>query len=139
MISRRSIIILLLIALMIISGLAGTCLGIRIGKDRIRKRSVPEAWNVEAMKSLQRKLDLTPEQAAKVQAVLDSGVDELRGVRTDTLARTDKIINRLVGEIEPLITEEQRPLFHKLVEERAQASLEMLNIVPRSDGKSPKR
>jgi len=139
MISRRPIIILLLIALMIISGLAGTCLGIRIGKDRVRKRSVPEAWNVEAMKSLQRKLDLTPEQAAKVQAVLDSGVDELRGVRTDTLARTDKIINRLVGEIEPLITEEQRPLFHKLVEERAQASLEMLNIVPRSDGKSPKR
>ena len=139
MISRRSIIILLLIALMIISGLAGTCIGIRIGKDRVRKRSVPEAWNVEAMKSLQRKLDLTPEQAAKVQAVLDSGVDELRGVRTDTLARTDKIINRLVGEIEPLITEEQRPLFHKLVEERAQASLEMLNIVPRSDGKSPKR
>jgi hypothetical protein len=139
MISRRPIIILLLIALMIISGLAGTCIGIRIGKDRVRKRSVPEAWNVEAMKSLQRKLDLTPEQAAKVQAVLDSGVDELRGVRTDTLARTDKIINRLVGEIEPLITEEQRPLFHKLVEERAQASLEMLNIVPRSDGKSPKR
>ena len=138
MTSRRKI-ILLLIVLMIISGLAGTCIGIRIGKDRARKRSVPEAWNVEAMKSLQRKLDLTPEQVTKVQAVLDSGVDELRGVRADTLARTDKIINRLVGEIEPVITEEQRPLFHKLVEERAQASLEMLNVVPRSDGKSPKR
>jgi hypothetical protein len=36
MISRRTIIILLLIALMIISGLAGTCIGIRIGKDRAR-------------------------------------------------------------------------------------------------------
>jgi hypothetical protein len=139
MISRRTIIILLLIALRIISGLAGTCIGIRIGKDRARKRSVPEAWNVEAMKSLQRKLSLTPEQAAKVQAVLDSGVDELRGVRSDTLARTDKIINRLVSEIEPVITEEQRPLFHQLVEERAKASLEMLNVVPRSDGKSQKR
>ena len=98
MISRRTIIILLLMALMVISGLAGTCIGIRIGKDKVRKRSVPEAWNVEAMKMLQRKLSLTPEQASKVQAVLDSGVDELRGVRADTLARTDKIINRLVGE-----------------------------------------
>lgn len=138
MTSRKKI-ILLLIVLMIISGLAGTCIGIRVGKAQARKRSVPEAWNVAAMKMLHRKLDLTPEQATKVQAVLDIGVEELRAVRIDTLARTDKIINRLAGEIEPVLTEVQRPVFHKLVEERAQASLEMLNVVPRPDSKSPKR
>jgi hypothetical protein len=138
MTSRKKI-ILLLIVLMIISGLAGTCIGIRVGKAQARKRSIPEAWNVEAMKTLQRKLDLKPEQAPKVQAVLDSGVDELRVLRTDTLARTDKVINRLVREIEPLLTEVQRPIFHNLIEERAKASLEMLNVVPRSDGKSPRR
>jgi predicted Holliday junction resolvase-like endonuclease len=137
--SSRKKIILLLIVLMIISGLAGTCIGIRVGKAQARKRSLPEAWNVYAMNTLQRKLALTPEQASKVQAVLDSGVDELRALRTDTLARTDKVINRLVGEIEPVLTEEQRPNFHNLVEERAKASLEMLNVVPRSDSKSPKR
>jgi predicted Holliday junction resolvase-like endonuclease len=139
MTSRKKI-ILLLIVLMIISGLAGTCIGIRVGKAQARKRSIPEAWNVRAMNTLQRKLALTPEQASKVQAVLDSGVDELRALRTDTLERTDKVINRLVGEIEPVLTEEQRPNFHILVEERAKASLdEMLNFVPRSDVKSPKR
>jgi predicted Holliday junction resolvase-like endonuclease len=137
MTSRRKI-ILLLIVLMTVSGLAGTCIGIRVGKVQARKRSVPEAWNVEAMKALQRRLTLTPEQVAKVQAVLDSGIDELRTVRIDTLERTDKIINRLVGEIEPILTEEQRPPFHKLVEERAKASLEMLNVVPRAGGKSTK-
>jgi uncharacterized membrane protein len=138
MTSRKKI-ILLLIALMIISGLAGTCIGIRLGKAQARKRSVPAVWNVEAMKTLQRKLDLTPEQASKVQAVLDSGVEELRTVRADTLSRTDKIIERLAGEIEPVLTDEQRPVFRKLVEERVQASLEMLNVVPRADGKAPKR
>lgn len=137
MTSRKKI-ILLLIVLMIISGLAGACIGICVGKAQVRKRSVPAVWNVEAMRTLQRKLDLTPEQAAKVQAVLDVGVEELRAVRADTLSRTDKIINRLAGEIEPMLTEEQRPVFRKLVEERAQASLEMLNVVPRSEGKSPK-
>jgi predicted Holliday junction resolvase-like endonuclease len=132
-------IILLLIVLMIISGLAGTCIGIRIGKEKARKRSIPEAWNVEAMKALQRRLNLTPEQAAKVQAALDSGVEELRVVRADTLARTDKVISRVVADIEPLLTVEQQALLHKLVEERAQASLEMLNVVPRSDGKAKKQ
>ncbi|HET6407462.1 MAG TPA: hypothetical protein VFG14_06240 [Chthoniobacteraceae bacterium] len=136
MTSRK--IALLLVVLMIISGLAGTCVGIRIGKDKARKRSVPEAWNVEAMKMLQRKLTLTPEQSAKVQAILDSGVEDLRAVRVETLARTDKVINRLSGEIEPLLTEAQLPVFRQLVDERAQASLEMLNVVPRGDGKIPR-
>lgn len=136
MTSRKKI-ILLLIVLMLVSGLAGTCIGIRLGKTQARKRSVPEAWNVEAMKTLQRKLDLTPEQAAKVQTVLDSGVEELRAVRTNTLERTDKIITKLAGEIDPMLTEVQRPIFHKLIEERAQASLEMLNVVPRPETKSP--
>ena len=136
--SSRKKIIGLLLALMIISGLAGTCIGIRLGKAQVRKRSVPEAWNVEAMKTLQRKLDLTPEQAAKIQAILDSGVEELRAVRADTLERTDKIINRLASEITPVLSEEQRPVFHQLVEERAQASLEMLNVLPRAGGKPPR-
>ena len=135
MTSRKKI-VLLLIVLMIISGLAGTCIGIRIGKAQSRKRSVPEAWNVEAMKLLHRKLDLTPEQVTKVQGVLDIGVEELRAVRSDTLARTDKIINRLAGQIEPVLTAEQRPVFQQLVEERAQASLEMLNVVPRTEKKA---
>jgi hypothetical protein len=135
MTSRKKI-ILLLITLMIISGLAGTCIGIRIGKKQARKRSVPAVWNVEAMKTLQRKLDLTPEQAAKIQAVLDVGVEELRAVRANTLSRTDKVIDRLSAEIEPTLTEVQRPIFRQLVEERAKASLEMLNVVPRTDGKS---
>jgi hypothetical protein len=137
MTSRKKI-ILLLVVLMLISSLAGTCIGIRVGKAQARKRSVPAVWNVEAMKTLHRKLDLTPEQVPKVQAVLDIGVEELRAVRADTLARTDKIINRLAGEIEPVLTEVQRPIFRKLVEERAQASLEMLNVVPRANSKSPK-
>jgi len=137
MTSRRKI-ILLLVVLMIISGLAGACIGIRVGKLQARKRSIPEAWNVEAMKTLQRRLSLTPEQAAKVQAALDSGVEELRAVRADTLARTDKVINRVVAEIEPLLTPEQRPVFRKLVEERAQTSLEMLNVVPRAGNKPSK-
>jgi len=134
MTSRKKI-ILLLVVLMIISGLAGTFIGIRLGKAQARKRSVPEAWNVEAMRTLHRKLNLTAEQDTKVQAVLDRGVEELRGVRADTLARTDKIINRLAGEIEPMLTEEQRPVFQNLVQERAQASLEMLNVVPRTNTK----
>jgi hypothetical protein len=137
MTSRKKI-VLLLVVLMVISGLAGTCIGICIGKNQARKRSVPEAWNVEVMKTLQRKLNLAPDQAAKVQTVLDSGVDDLRAIRADTLARTDKTIVRVAGEIEPLLTPEQLPVFQKLVQERAQASLEMLKVFPRSGSKAPK-
>lgn len=136
MTSRKKIIILL-VTLMLVSGVAGAFLGACWGKNQARKRSLPQSWNVAAMQTLQRKLKLTPEQAEKVQSVLDSGVGDLQVIRTETLARTNIVVERLSSQIEPSLTAEQIPIFRKLVQERAQGSLDLLNVAPRPEAKHP--
>ena len=129
---RRKI-VFLLILLILLSGVGGFFGGARYGKIKARKRALPEAWNVEAMKVLDRKLELAPEQREKVQRVLDSGVEELIVVRTDALARTNVIIDRMVAEIEPSLTEEQKAEFLRLKKERAEPSIDMLRVKPRKE------
>jgi hypothetical protein len=131
---RRKIVLLLLL-LVILGALGGFIAGTRYGKMRARQRSLPAAWNVEAMKMLDRKLNLTPEQREKVQDVLDSGVDELIVIRTDALARTNLVIDRMVSEIGPSLNEEQKVELQKLKEERAQPSIDMLRVKARSGAK----
>jgi hypothetical protein len=132
--ARRNI-ILLLVLLIALSGVGGFFGGARYGKIKARQRSRPEAWNVEAMRTLDRRLKLTSEQREKVQQILDNGVEKLVVIRTDALAKTNVVIDQMVAEIEPSLTEEQRTEFRRLKEERAQVSLDMLHVAPRDNSK----
>jgi ABC-type polar amino acid transport system ATPase subunit len=132
--SRRQIIGLLILVI-VLSGVGGFFGGVRYGKMKARQRSRPEAWNVEAMRMLDRKLKLTQEQHEKVQRILDGGVEELVVIRTDALGKTNVVIDRMVGQIDPLLTDEQKAELQRLKEERAQISLDMLHVKPREAAK----
>ena len=121
----------LLAAIVFVSGFAGYYFGFHVAKAKARARSNPDTWNVSAMKTLDRKLKLTPAQHDKVQAILDGGVDELRGLRIDTIAKSNRVLERLVAEVGQELTPEQRAEFAKLKAERMQANLDMLKVEPR--------
>ena len=121
----------LLAAIVALSGFTGYYFGFQVAKAKARARNNPETWNVSAMKTLERKLKLTPAQHEKVQAILDSGVDELRGIREDTIAKSNRALERLVAEVGNELTPEQRAEFAKLKAERIQANLDMLKVEPR--------
>ena len=121
----------LLAAIVLLSGSTGYYCGFHVAKAKARARSNPDAWNVSAMKTLERKLKLTPAQHDKVQAILDGGVDELRGIRIDTIAKSNRVLERLIAEVGKELTPEQREEFAKLKAERMQANLDMLKVEPR--------
>ena len=121
----------LLAAIVLVSGFTGYYFGFHVAKARARARSNPETWNVSAMKTLERKLKLTPAQHDKVQAILDGGVDELRGIRIDTIAKSNRVLERLIAAVGAELTAEQREEFAKLKAERMQANLDMLKVEPR--------
>jgi Spy/CpxP family protein refolding chaperone len=131
--SARWKITALLLIVVLLSTAGGVALGRCWMKAEYHRRAKPQAWNIEAMRTMERKLDLTPEQREHVQQILDAGVLELIDVRTETLAKTDVVIDRMVVQIEPLLTSEQRAAFLKLREERAKPSLEMLFVKPRPE------
>ena len=125
-------IVLVLLALVLVSGVVGALIGARIARDKARRRSHPEAWNVSAMRSLELRLHLTPAQKEKAQAILDSGVVELKSVRIETIAKADVVVARMIAELDRELTPEQRVEFAKLKDERDETDLDMLKVEPRA-------
>lgn len=97
----------------------------------MKHRHAPETWNQTAMRTLQRRLKLTPEQAQKTQAILDSGVEEMKGIRLETIGRTNAVIERFIREIDQEITPGQRAEFEKFKNERGEVTLDLRKVEPR--------
>lgn len=126
-------IILALIAIAVLSGYGGGIVGYRIAKEKARRRSNPEAWNVTAMRVLEERLKLSPEQVGKVQGVMDANVVDLIATREETMAKTNVILERMVAQIEKELTPEQAAELLKLRSERKPVPLEMLYVEPRKE------
>lgn len=126
-------IILALIAIAVLSGYGGGIVGYRIAKEKVRRRSNPEAWNVTAMRVLEERLKLSPEQVGKVQGVMDANVVDLIATREETMAKTNVILERMVAQIEKELTPEQAAELLKLRSERKPVPLEMLYVEPRKE------
>ena len=124
-------IILALLAIGLLSGYGGGIVGYRIAKEKARRRSNPEAWNVTAMRVLEDRLKLTPPQIGKVQAVMDANVVDLVATREETIVKTNAILERMVAQVEKELTPVQAAELLKLRSERKAVPLEMLYVEPR--------
>lgn len=119
-------------ALMMISGLAGAFVGHRFARVELEHRNNPDNWNENVMRTFERTVNPTPEQREKIQACLDSAVDELKGIRADTIARSTNVIWRLVGQVEKELTPDQRRAFEEMKPNQSDlTTLEMLNVESR--------
>lgn len=124
-------IIAALVALVLVSMLAGAYMGAKYAERVIKRRHSPEAWNQIAMRALRSRLKPTPEQQAKMQRILDGGVEEMKGIRLETIGKTDVVVERMLTALEKEMTPEQRPEFEKLRKQRGSTTLDMLKVEPR--------
>ncbi len=122
---------LILVALVLVSGAAGGFVGYHYARAIFRKRSNPEDWNVRAMRALDSGLHLTPEQHGRIQTIIDGGVEEFKGIRVETIDKSNRILERMIAEVDRELTPEQRVEFDKFKERRVQANLDMLKVEPR--------
>jgi hypothetical protein len=121
----------LLVAIVFISGFTGYYFGFQVAKAKARARSNPDAWNVSAMRGIERHLKLNDSQRREIQAIIDGGVVELKSIRLETVRKTDTIIDRLIAEIDTKLTPEQQVEFAKLKKTRSPATIDMLKVEPR--------
>jgi Spy/CpxP family protein refolding chaperone len=63
---------------------------------------------------LQRELDLTPEQVAKISPILDKAAAQLQQVRLDTGQRVREILNETHRQMAPNLTDEQRQKLQRI-------------------------
>jgi len=122
---------LVLLGIVLVSFLAGGFLGAKIAEHALKKRHAPEMWNQSVMRALQQHLKLTPEQTQKTQAIIDGGVEEMKGIRLETIAHTDAVVERLISKIDHELTPEQSAELQKLKQQRGATTIDMLKVEPR--------
>jgi predicted Holliday junction resolvase-like endonuclease len=121
-----------LVALVVVSGLAGALMGRRLARVELERRDNPETWNEAAMRTFERTVRPTPEQRQKIQACLEGAIGELKTIRSDTIARSTNVIWRLVAQVEKELTPEQRKAFEQMKPKQSDlTSLELLQVEPR--------
>ncbi len=127
-------VILQLGTIIVLSLLIGGFIGFRVTIHLLKKKANPEQWNISVMHHLERRLKLTPDQTVRVQADIDRAVDDMKGIRVETIAKTSQVIERLVADVEKeMVTPEQKAEFAKIKKERHDASLELLLVEPRKN------
>ncbi len=76
---------------------------------------------------LERRLDLTPEQAAEIDAILERTHETAAEMRRDLRPRIEELMERTADEIRGVLTDEQREAFEKLRQrDRRRIELQML-------------
>ena len=121
--------VLCLAALALVCGLAGALLGRRWARSEFDCRSDPSHWNERAMHDLERNIRLTPQQQQKIQGHLDAAVEELKGIRKETLSRSTAVVLRLLDQVDQELTPQQRPAFQRMKPKAENLStLNILNV-----------
>ena len=124
-------IVLCLLALILVSGAAGTILGRRWARAEMARRDNPETWNEAALRTFERTVKPTPEQRPKIEATLAAAIEELKAIRADTIVRSSNVIWRLVADVERELTPEQRAAFEAMKPRQQDLStLEVLQVEP---------
>lgn len=124
-------IILVMVSIVLVSAIAGAKFGYEKGKRYMRNRNKPDNWNERVMRGLESDLKLNAEQKQKVQVLLDNAVEELNGVRVQTIAKTTDVVRKLVDDVDNELTPEQKAKFSKMKPKDSDMSLDILKVEPR--------
>jgi len=124
---------LTLMALVLVSGLAGVFLGMRFTRQDMQRRFNPETWNEYALHILEQKLSLSPSQKEKIQIVIDKAVVEMKQVHLQTKQQTIQIVHQMMNSIEQELNPEQRKIAESLVPKENEMTIDLLKVQPRKN------
>jgi len=107
-------IIVVLFGIFAAGGVTGGFVGLRVCKNTILNRPVPEEWAPKHIKRLVDKLGLTPEQLEQVRPIVRRNMEQLNRVRNYALAETQTVVSIMQRDIAEVLTPEQRTKFEQM-------------------------
>jgi uncharacterized membrane protein len=109
--------VLVLAGIFLAGGVTGAFVFMRFGHQWMARRPGPEQWAPNHLKRLVERLELKPEQAELIRPIVRRNMDELNRVRTESMAETRSIFQRMEQEISAQLTPEQRAKFEQMNKE----------------------
>ena len=107
-------IIILLLGIFVAGGVTGGLVTLRIWKEKMGNRPVPEEWAPRHLKRLSDRLALTPAQQEQLRPVVRRNMEQLGRVRNTFVADTQTVVEAMQREIAQLLTPEQRDKFAQM-------------------------
>jgi Spy/CpxP family protein refolding chaperone len=109
--------VLLLLGIYIVGGVTGAFVMARVIHERVAHRPMPEQWAPMQLKRLAERLDLSADQQAQLEPIVKRNMDELRKLRTYSMAETRTVFERMEREIAEKLTPEQRAKYEQMNKE----------------------
>lgn len=114
-------VIIVLIGIFAAGGVTGGFVTLRVCKNKILNRPVPEEWAPKHLKRLVDRLALTPEQQEQIRPIVRRNMEQLNRVRNHSLAETQTVVEGMQRDISEQLTPEQRTRFEQMNLELRQA------------------
>jgi len=110
--------ILLLVGIFLAGGVSGGMLVANYGRGWLNRRAEPEQWAAMHLNKLGERLALKPEQIDLIRPIVRRDMEELRRIRSQSIADSRKIFDRMQHDIAEQLTPEQQKQFDDYNRER---------------------
>lgn len=110
--------VLLLVGIFLAGGVAGSFLTLRFKRVQPPERPAPAKWTEGHIRKLSERLDLQPEQVEQLKPIIGRNMEELGRLRTESVAASRVVIERMEKEISDKLTPEQRVKFEEYSREK---------------------
>lgn len=107
-------VIIVLLGIFIAGAVTGGFVTLRVGRNKILNRPVPEEWAPRHLKRLADRLDLTPVQQEQIRPIVRRNMEQLNHIRNSSMAETKTIVEDMQREISERLTPEQRTKFEQM-------------------------
>lgn len=114
-------VIVVLFGIFFAGGVTGGFVGVRVCKNAILNRPVPEEWEPRHMKRLAERLDLSKDQVEQVRPIVRRNMEQLNRVRNYAQAETQTVVAGMQRDIAEFLTPEQRVKFEQMNRELREA------------------
>jgi uncharacterized membrane protein len=114
-------VIIVLLGIFAAGGVTGGFVTLRVCKNKILNRPVPEEWAPKHLKRLVDRLALTPEQQEQIRPIVRRNMEQLNRVRNQSLAETQTVVEGMQRDISEKLTPEQRTKFEQMNRELREA------------------
>jgi len=114
-------VIIVLLGIFAAGGVTGGFVTLRVCKNKILNRPVPEEWAPKHLKRLVDRLALTPEQQEQVRPIVRRNMEQLNRIRNQSMAETQTVVEGMQRDISEKLTPEQRTKFEQMNRELREA------------------
>ena len=106
--------ILVLVGIFAAGVVTGAFVTLRVGREMMAKRAMPEQWAPQRLKQLAERLELKPEQMEQLRPIMHRNMEELNRLRNYAMRETRSVLERMEREISEKLTPEQRTKFEQM-------------------------